>query len=65
MGTWQHLLADAFAWAITLLVPAVVWGLLGAGLYQLVRDGIRSRARPRPGRIAPAPSRTLVKRSTG
>jgi hypothetical protein len=65
MGTWQQVLSDAFAWAITLLVPAVVWGLVGIGLYQLVRDGVRSRTHAPPKHAAPTPSRALAKRSTG
>jgi hypothetical protein len=69
MGSWQHVLADAFAWAITLFVPAMVWGLLAAGLYQLVRDRIRDlsrgRVRLRHDRVAPTAARPLAEKPAG
>jgi hypothetical protein len=36
-----HLLVDAVTLVITLAVPAIVWLLLLAGLFELVRDGLR------------------------
>lgn len=36
-----HLLVDAVTFVITLAVPAIVWIVLIAGLFQLVRDGLR------------------------
>ncbi|MBN1581021.1 MAG: hypothetical protein JXA89_09990 [Anaerolineae bacterium] len=37
----QNIAMTLFMWGITFLVPAVVWGILFAGLLQLVRDSIR------------------------
>jgi len=44
MDSSRTVLSTVFVWAITLFVPGVVWSLLAAGLYQLIRDSIR-RAR--------------------
>ena len=37
----QNIAMTIFMWGITFLVPAVVWGILLAGLLQLVRDSVR------------------------
>jgi hypothetical protein len=41
MVNLAHLLVDAVTLVVTLAVPAIVWLLLLAGLFQLVRDGLR------------------------
>lgn len=58
MGNFQDMLTTAFRLAVTLLVPAVVWTTLVAGLYQLVRDEV-SRVRVRRS------SHTLARESAG
>jgi hypothetical protein len=40
MDSSRTVLSTVFVWAITLFVPGVVWSLLAAGLYQLIRDSI-------------------------
>ena len=41
MSSLQDILSTISGLAITFFVPAVVWITLSAGVYQLVRDGVR------------------------
>jgi len=41
MGGLQHLLVDTVRLVVTLLVPAVVWLMLAAGLFQLALGKLR------------------------
>ena len=37
----QGIVVTAFEWSVAFVVPAVVWITLAAGLFQLVRRGVR------------------------
>jgi len=50
----ENMLSTVFGLAVAFFVAAVVWITLIAGLYQLVRDGIRQV------RLAPRGSRRLA-----
>jgi hypothetical protein len=41
MSSWQQALSTIAGLAVTIMVPAVVWTTIAAGLYQLARDRIR------------------------
>ena len=41
MGELQYLLINISGLAVTYFVPAIVWGVLIVGVYQLVRQKIR------------------------
>jgi hypothetical protein len=56
MGNLQNMLSIVFGLAVTFFVPGVVWITLVAGLYQLLRDGIRHV------RMAPRGSRRLAQK---
>ena len=59
MGNTHDALATAIGLEITLIVSAVVWTTLIAGLYQLVRDQIRRAHAMRPS----SRSRALARES--
>jgi len=50
MAHWQSVVATVFGTVVAVLVPALVWTILAAGLYQLIREAVR-RARPAPRRL--------------
>jgi hypothetical protein len=51
MGGWENSISDVFGLVVTLFVSGVVWVVLLAGSYQLVRDKIRQvRMTSRPSR---------------
>jgi hypothetical protein len=54
MSNWQHTLSTILGLAVTIMVPAVVWTTIAAGLYQLARDRIRRI------RLAPRGSHSLA-----
>jgi len=59
MGNLQSVLFTVFGLVVTFFVPAIVWITLMAGLYQLVRDGIRRL------RVAPRRSRGFIRKGYG
>jgi hypothetical protein len=59
MDSSRTVLSTVFVWAITLFVPGVVWSLLAAGLYQLIRDSIRR------ARVTSQRTQTLAHKSAG
>jgi hypothetical protein len=58
MNRLPDILSFVFGSMVTFLVPAIVWTVLVAGSYQLIREQIRRL------RIAPQRSHELAHRST-
>jgi len=38
MGNLQNVISTLTEWAVTFAVPGIVWTLLAAGVFQMVRD---------------------------
>ena len=59
MNRLPDILSFVFGSMVTFLVPAIVWTVLIAGCYQLVRDRIRRLF------LAPQSTQELAQKSTG